>query len=57
MEEAPMHFYNVITGRCACEAAVKAHEKTFTVFPEKVNCTRCLQLLKRREGKSEGKSG
>ena len=57
MEEAQVHFYNVITGSCACGAEVKAHEKTFSVFPEKVNCASCLQVLNPKEGKSEGKSG
>ncbi len=56
MEET-VHFYNVITGRCACGAVVSAGEKTFSVFPEKVSCVQCLQVLNPNEGKSEGKSG
>ena len=57
MEDAQVHFYNVITGRCACGAAVRADQKTFSVFPEKVNCAQCLQLLNPKEGKPQSKAG
>jgi len=57
MEEAPMHFYNVITGRCACGAAPSQEPKSFSVFPEMVSCPLCLITLKPKDEKSEGKSG
>lgn len=57
MEEVLVHFYNVITGKCACGAKVRQGEKTFSVFPERVSCGACLRTLRKKEGKSEGKSG
>ena len=57
MEETEIHFYNVITGKCACGAGVDPSRKTFSVFVDKVSCAQCLAALKAKEGKSEGKSG
>ena len=57
MQEVLVHFYNVITGCCACGAEIKRGEKTFSVFPDRVNCPECLLTLTPKEGKSEGKSG
>lgn len=57
MEETEIHFYNVITGKCACGARVDPGVKTFSVFAEKVSCAQCLAALNAKEGKSEGKSG
>jgi hypothetical protein len=57
MEEGLVHYYNVITGKCACGAAARREVKTFSVFPDKVNCPLCLKRIKAQEGKSEGKSG
>jgi hypothetical protein len=57
MEEVLVHFYNVITGSCACGAEIKRGEKSFSVFPERVSCPECLNRLTSKEGKSEGKSG
>ena len=57
MEEPRVHFYNVITGRCACGAVPVREPKSFSVFPELVNCPQCLTGLKPKDEKSEGKSG
>jgi hypothetical protein len=57
MEEGLVHYYNVITGKCACGAAARREVKTFSVFPDQVNCPLCLKRIKSAEGKSEGKSG
>ena len=52
MGDPVIHFYNVISGKCACGAEIKPEEKSsFTVFPDSVTCESCLKLL----GKSEGK--
>ena len=50
MEKQLVHYYNVISGECVCGADVSPEKKTFSVFPEKVNCDNCLEAL----GKSEG---
>ena len=52
MQEVLVHFYNVITGCCACGAEIKRGEKTFSVFPDRVNCPECLLTLTPKEGKS-----
>ena len=57
MEEPPTHYYNVVTGRCACGATPSPERKSFSVFPDLVNCPQCLVALKPKDEKSEGKSG
>jgi hypothetical protein len=57
MEEKLVHYYNVIEGKCMCGAPADLKEKSFSVFPQNVNCPACLALIKRASGKSDGKSG
>jgi hypothetical protein len=57
MEDGLVHFYNVITGKCACGAMARREEKTYSVFPDLVSCPRCLEQINPASGKTEGKSG
>ncbi len=51
MEEGLVHYYNVIFGKCVCGASAGSEKVSFSVFPEKVTCTNCLNVIRKSEGK------
>jgi hypothetical protein len=57
MQEEPVHYYNVILGKCACGAKPDPARKSFSVFPKNVNCPECLAALEKASGNSEVASG
>jgi hypothetical protein len=45
VEENVVHFYNVILGKIPCGAESKPEERNYSVFPEQVNCPKCMDSV------------
>lgn len=54
-QNAVVHYYDVILGKCACGAAAEPNAKSYSVFPQFVSCPECLDALKKASGKTEGR--
>jgi len=55
-EGAVVHYYNVVTGRIACERKV-APEIRRTVFLDDTTCPTCLQAARQNVDKEAPKTG